>query len=197
MKRLLLGIIVVVALLFGGCEETFTPQQMQALAAQNEVLQVQLDKVQVVATEIAAEIQAAEIVDAEALAKLAKLNEEIDRVQALMDGIARALKNVALTGDTAQDFIAQLQAANTASGGVNPYVVPIGAGLSALSLFLGWLAKRENTGKVKVQKKYQADKQGRELTLREVATLGKESTPEMLKELMYKNIAKARADLGV
>lgn len=196
MKKVTLGLIMVVALMFGGCEESFTPEQMQALAAQNEVLQLQLDNVQAVAREVAAEIEAAGIVDADAVARLDKVNEEIDKVQALLDVMAQALKGVALTGDAAQDFIAQLQAANAASGGVNPYVIPIGAGLSALTLVLGWLAKRENKGKAKAQLKYQAHKQGVEKTMKEVSA-SSDSGVVGVEAMLYNNISKARADLGV
>lgn len=197
MKRVMLGIVLVVAaLMFGGCEEAFTPEQLQALAAQNEELQQQVDKMQAVAEEIAAEIQAAEIVDANAIAKLAKINEEVDRAQAQISVIARALKGVPLTGDTAQDFISQLQAVNTASGAVNPYVVPIGAGLSALSLVLAWLARREATEKAKAQAKYQAHKQGVERTMKEVSANSNTAVKEVEAQL-YANIGEARSDLGV
>ncbi|KKM77857.1 hypothetical protein LCGC14_1365720 [marine sediment metagenome] len=197
MKKLVMGIVLVVALLFGGCEKTFTPEQMKALAAQNEVLQVQLDKVQAVATEVWAEMQAnAEIVDADAIARLAKVNEEVDRVQALLDTIARALQGVTLTGDAAQDFISQLQAVNAASGGVNPYVVPVGAGLSALSLVLGWLAKRKTAEAAVNKKKYQAHKQGVEKTMKEVSA-SPSSEVVALEAKLYTNIGDARADLGI
>lgn len=203
MKRVMLGIVLVAALMFGGCEEAFTPEQLKALAAQNEVLQQQLDEVQAVAAEIAAEIEAAEIVDANTIAKLAKINEEADRVQAQMTVIARALQGVPLTGDAAQDFISQLQAANAASSGVNPYVIPIGAGLSALSLVLGWLAKRKaaetvvaKTETKAVQAKYQAHKQGVERTMKEVSA-SSSAAVKAIETQLYDNIGEARVDLGV
>ena len=198
MKRVLLGIVLVVAsaLMFGGCEETFTPEQMQALAAQNEVLQLQVDSLQEDAAEIAAVLQATESVDADAIAKLAKINEEVDRVQAQMDILARALKDVSLTGDAAQDFIAQLQAANTASSGVNPYVVPIGAGLSTLSLLLGWLAKRNAAEAAQQKLKYQAHKQGVEKTMKEVSA-NESKEVKAIETQLFTNIGDARADLGV
>ena len=196
MKRLLLGIVLVVALLFVGCEKTFTPEQMQALAAQTEVLQQQVDTYQAVAAEIAAEIQAAEIVDEAAIAKLAKVNKEVDRVQALLDKIAGALQGVVLTGDAAQDFISQLQAANAASSGVNPYVIPIGTGLSVLSIFLAWMTKRLTADAAKSNLKYQAHKQGVEKTMKEISH-STESGVAAVETLLYGNIGDARADLGV
>lgn len=196
MKRVMLGIVLVAALMFGGCEETFTPEQMQTLAAQNEVLQQEVDSLQVVAVEMEKELKAAELLDADAIAKLAKINEEIDRVQAQMDVIARALKGVPLTGDAAQDFIAQLQAVNTASGGVNPYMIPIGAGLSAVTLVLGWLAKREAAKAAKSNLKYQAHKQGVEKTMKEVSG-SSDTAVKAVETQLYTNIGDARSDLGV
>ena len=193
MKKVMLCVVL---LLFCGCEEEFTPKQIQALAARNEVLQLQLDVVQAVAVEVAAEIQVAGIVDADAMARLAKVNAEVDRAQALMNDFARALEGVALTGDDAQDFISQLQAVNAASGGVNPYVIPIGAGLSILSIGLGWLVKRKTDEAGFIQVKYQAHKQGVEKTMKEVSA-SEDSHVVAVETQLYENIAKARADLGV
>lgn len=196
MKKVTLGIVLLLSLMLGGCLEDFTPEQMQALAAQNEVLQQRVDEMQAVALAVAAEIEAAEIVDYEAVAKLAKINEEIDRAQKQMKVIADALKGVPLTGDTAQDFIAQLQAANTASSGLNPYAVPIGAGLTVLNIVLGWLAKRNGADASKQKKKYQAHKQGVEKTMKEVSA---STTPGIVEveAKLYTNIGNARAALGV
>lgn len=193
MKKVMLCVVL---LLFCGCLEDFTPEQMQALAEQNDVLQKQVDEMQAVALEVAAEIQAAEIVDEAAVAKLAKINEDIDKAQAQMDIIAKALKGVPLTGDAAQDFIAQLQAANAASGGMNPYAIPIGAGLSILSIGLGWLAKWEAAKAAKSNKKYQAHKQGVEKTMKEVST-NPSSEVQIVESKLFKNIGDARASLGV
>lgn len=194
MKRLGLGIIVCVALMLGGCEESFTPAQLQTLAARNEVLQQQLDKVQAVAVKIAAEIEAQGLVNEETLVKVAKINEEADRVQAQIDIIARALQGVPLTGDAAQDFIAQLQAANTVSSGFNPYVVPIGTGLTLLTMFLGWLAKRKAAEAAKNKAKYQATKHGVNKTMKEmsVSDTGKEWETKL-----YENIGTARRANGI
>jgi len=193
MKKLMLCIVL---LLVCGCEESFTPEQMQALAAQNEVLQKELDKVQAVAAAVAAEIEAAGIVDEAAVDRLAKVNEEIDRVQAQVDAIARALKGVPLTGDAAQDFISQFQAVNTASAGVNPYVVPIGAGLSGLSIILGWLAKRQRDEAARQHLKYQAHKQGVEKTMKECSS-SSDSGVVAVESQLYNNIGAARDSLGV
>jgi len=198
MKRLMLGIVLCVVLMFGGagCEERLTPETLQALAAQQEVLQKQLDTAQAAATKITEQMAAAGIVDEDAVAKLAKINEEADRVQAQIDVIAQALQGVPLTGDAAQDFIAQLQAANAASSGFNPYAVPVGVGLSILSIVLGWLARRNAAAAAKEKLKYQAHKQGVERTMKEVSA-SPTAAVKGVETLLYTNIGEARADLGV
>lgn len=197
MKKVMLGCVLVVALLLGGCdEEAFTPEMIQSLAAQNEVLQQQLDNVQAVAREVAAEIRAAGVVDWDVKVKLDKVNEEVDRVQAQIDKIAQALQDVELTGDAAQDFIAQLQAVNAASAGVNPYVLPVGGVLTALSIVLGWIAKRNGAEASKQTKKYQAHKQGVELTMKEVSA-SSDSDVVAIEAQLYANIGAARSSLGV
>jgi hypothetical protein len=47
---------------------------------------------------------------------------------------------------TSQDWVAMLQAANIASGEFNPYAVPVGVGLSLLSITLAWVAKPKGGG---------------------------------------------------
>ena len=189
MKRFILGIVLCVVLMLGGCEEKLTPADIQALATQQEVLQQQVDTVQAAATQMVENLAAGGIVDPNVVAKIAKINEEADRVQAQIDVIARALKGVPLTGDAALDFIAQLQAANAASGGFNPYVVPIGTGLSILTIIFGWLARRSAAAAAKEKLKYQAHKQGVEKTM-----IGKDA--ELQKEI-YENIGESRIGLNV
>jgi hypothetical protein len=204
MKRLMLGIIVCVALMLGGagCEEAITPERVQALAAQQQVLQKQLDAVQAAAAQLVEGLEAGGIVDPNVTAKVAKINKVADGVQAQIDVIAKALEGVPLTGDATLDFLAQLQAANAASAGFNPYAVPIGVGLSILTVVLGWFVKRkadeakEAKAETKViQVKYQAHKQGVERTMKEVSasTIGEVQAVETQ---LYGNIGEARSDLG-
>lgn len=196
MKRLMLWIIVCVAVMVGGCEEKLTPSQVPALAEQQQVLQQQVDTGQAAAAQMTEKLAAAGIVDPNAAAKLAKINEEVDRIQAQIDIIARGLQDVPLTGDAALDFVAQLQAANAASSGFNPYAVPVGVGLSILSIVLGWLAKRKAAEAAAAQVKYQAHKQGVELTMKEVSA-STDAEVKAVETQLYNNIGEARADLGV
>ena len=205
MKRLMLEIVVCLALMFGGvgCEDGLTPEQVQALAAHQEMLQQQVETVQAAATQITESLAAGGIMDEDAVAIVAKLNEEADRVQAQMAIVAQALQGVPLAGDTTQDFIALLQAANTASAGFNPYVAPVGVGLTILSIILGWLARRNAAEAAKAKEetkvvtvKYQAHKQGVEKTMKEVS-VSKNAEVQAVEAQLYANIGGARADLNV
>ena len=97
---------------------------------------------------------------------------------------------------TSRDWVALLQAANIASGGFNPYVVPVGAGLSILSIFLAWLAKRNAGIAAGAEVKYQAHKQGVEKTMKEVSA-STDSAVVAVENLLYSNIGDARVALGV
>ena len=199
MKRLMLGIVLCVALAIGGfgCEEQMvTPAQLQSIAAQQEVLQQQVETMQATATQMTGDLEAAGIVDANAIAMVAKINEEADRIQVQIDNIAQALAGVPLTGDDAQDFIAQLQAANAATVAFNPYVIPVGTGLSILSIVLGWLAKRKTTEAEVATLKYAAHKAGVERTMKEVSASPDSKVVE-IESTLYNNIGEARASLGV
>ena len=197
--RILTCMALPIVLMLGcaGCEESLTPADIQALAAQQEVLQQQVEIVQAAATQMAEDLVTAEIMDPDVVAKIAEINKEADKIQAQIALIAQALQGVPLTGDTAQDFIAQLQAANTASSGFNPYVVPVGAGLSILSIFLGWLARRNAGIAAGAQAKYQAHKQGVEKTMKEGLAGPDAKVSSVIESRLYNNIGKARADLNI
>lgn len=89
-----------------------------------------------------------------------------------------------------------LQAANIASGEFNPYAVPVGVGLSLLSITLAWVAKRKAAEAAAAEAKYQAHKAGVELTMKEVSA---SSTPAVraVESILYENIGNARAATGV
>jgi len=127
---------------FAGCQ-SITPADLQSMAAQQTVLQQQVDAMQASADKLSADMAAAGIVDPNTQQKIAKINAEADKVQAQIDTIAQAIKSVTLSGDTGQDWISLLQAANAASAPVNPYALPVGAGLTLLSVIFGWLKKKD------------------------------------------------------
>jgi prefoldin subunit 5 len=195
----MLVFIVCAAMMFGGAgckSEGLTPAQLQALAAQQEVLQQQVDTMQAAANKLSEDLAAAGIMDPDTVAKINKINEEADRVQAQIALIAQALQGVPLSGDNVQDFIAQLQAINAASAGFNPYVIPVGTGLTILTMVLGFFAKRKAAEAAEQKAKYQAHKQGVEKTMKEVSVSPKVDV-RAVESRLYENIGEARLDLGV
>ena len=97
---------------------------------------------------------------------------------------------------TSQDWVAMLQAANIASEGFNPYAVPVGVGLSLLSIILAWVAKRKAAEAAAAQAKYQAHKQGVERTMKEVSASVVAEVKAVEAEL-YNNIGEARVAFGI
>ena len=194
MKRIILEIVLcaVLAMFVIGCE----PSSVQELAAQQDVLQQQIEIVQAAATQMTNDLAISGIVEQDTVDKVAKINAEADKVQAQITLLAQALKDVPLTGDTAQDFIAQLQAANIASSGFNPYVLPVGTALSILSIILGWFVKRNAGIAAAAETKYQAHKQGVERTMKEVSA-SPNAGVKAVESQLYDNIGEARANLGV
>ena len=99
---------------------------------------------------------------------------------------------------TSQDWVAMLQAANTATAetGLNPYAVPVGVGLSLLSITLAWVAKRKAAEAAAAQAKYKAHKQGVEKTMKEVSASVVAEVKAVEAEL-YNNIGEARVVFGI
>ncbi|MBA7662577.1 hypothetical protein ES703_70606 [subsurface metagenome] len=95
-----------------------------------------------------------------------------------------------------QDWVAMLQAANIASGEFNPYAVPVGVGLSLLSITLAWVAKRKAAEAAAAQAKYKAHKQGVEKTMKEVSASVVAEVKAVEAEL-YNNIGEARVAFGI
>ena len=200
MKKVKISLAVIVLLtigiFIGGCENKITPANLQAMAAQQQVLQTQVDQAQALAAQLAADMQAAGVVDPNLSVKIAAINQQADKWQEQANSIGTAITQVKLTGDTNLDWLAMIQAANTASAPVNPYAVPVGAGLSLLSLILGWIAKRKADEAAAAQAKYQAHKQGVELTMKEVSASTDESVRAVETQL-YNNIGDARVKNGL
>lgn len=142
MKKNLLAILFMAVLMFGadGC---LTPEQVQQIATQQEKLQSSVNTLQSTAADITQQLTTAGIVDPNLNKKVEHLNAEINKVQADISVVSTAVKNVELTGDSLQDFIAMARAGNAASSAFNPYALPIEAALAVLSGFLAWLAKRK------------------------------------------------------
>jgi len=194
MKKRILLLVAVLALMLGGCdEEKLSPQDIQQLATQVEQLADKVDGYQETTGRVMATLQDVGIVDEETMAKIEKVGREIDRVQPQIIEMTKVIQDAQLDKGDIANWIAIAQAANQASATYNPYAVPITAGLTLASLIFGFYersqAKKKAAEAEKNGKKYQAAKQGTELTM-------KTQPPELQKEL-YENIGKARVAVGV
>lgn len=117
-----------------------------------------------------------------------KFAEEVDRVQADIVVINEAVKEKADQG-----IIEQMVATNEASRPFNPYADEVNAILGLVTVIGGIWAKGEIDKKNKAEAKRHADKEGRELALREIAVMpDAEITAPIVKRLMYKAIGDAR-----
>lgn len=145
MKKLITLTVVLIIAMLGlvSCEQAITPADIQALTEQKEALQQQVDSLQVAATQMTADMQAAGIIDPCMVVKIAKINTEADKVQLKINNIAAALKAVQLTGNVPQDWLAMLQAANAASAPFNPYALPIAATLALASFIFGFIQRKQ------------------------------------------------------
>jgi hypothetical protein len=192
-KRILLTIVLAIALFsFAGCDsQSITPEQIQALASKQQVLQQKADEAQAMAESIAKQMQDAGITDANLTAKIAAINIQADKWQSQANDIAAALQGVQLTGDTATDWINTIRAVNTATSPFNPYALPVEVGLGVLATALGWFAKKKAADEATAQAKYQAHKQGVEKTMKQVSA-SDNTAVKAVEAQLYHNIGEAR-----
>lgn len=125
-----------------------------------------------------------------------KVQKETGRVAPQVQDVVTAVKNQELTGNELADWIALLQAGNAASTPFNPYAIPIGAGLTALSAILGAFARKKSIEADTYAKKYKAHKQGVELTMKECSA-SDISRVRLIESNLYENIGEARKINGV
>jgi len=188
MRAKMLIVVLGLALAAGGCEESMvSPEQVQLLGAEVQTLNTKLDTYQNAQNEILNTLQGHQIIDSNTVANINKISSEIDRVQTHVSGIATAIQQTPLSGDTAADWLAVLQTVNTASTPFNPYAVPISAGLALAGVIFGFI---ERSVAKKNGLKYQAHKQAVEKTV-------VNSTDKHIAAELYNNIGEARANLGV
>ncbi len=147
---LLLCISVISVVLFSpGCKDSqkFTPEQLIELAGQVESLTNQLTVYQSQVTQMAAQMQADNVLSDADAARVATLNTEIDKVKDKIAPIAAAIK--AGTYDPSDDTLITIlkaaAAANSATAGFNPYATYISIGLSAIIFILGLFAKKKSS----------------------------------------------------
>lgn len=176
-------IIVIVALLLCvGCIPTV--QQIQTATNRTDDLMVVVDKFQETMDVFADQ----GIVNSE---KVKSLSAELDKAQ---EKIVAA--NEAIKAKADESALEQAKAAWDTTKDYNPYYIP-GALILTILGEAGAIWKTNKT-KNKVEAKRQADKEGRELALREIAAMKEEDvTAAIVKKLMYKRIGDARRGNGI
>ena len=171
-------VVIVLAVLAGGCVPT--ADQIRGVGDDVGNLSILIDNLQAAVSE-------SQMVESE---KLNKINKEIDRIQPTVQEIANAMQEANyVDGDDIGNAIVAAQAVNAASAPVNPYAVPIGAGLTLAGLILEILRRKEKNEKETAEAKYAAHKQGAE-------AFRMRANKEVAVEL-YESIGKARERIGV
>lgn len=191
-KKGILTIVIILGL--GGCFPEAA--DIQTFTEKVTLLSSKVDAYQLETEGIIDLLEADGLISKELVAKVDKANEEIDRLQPQVVDIAEAIKDADyISGDDIGNVIRGTRAATTASAPWNPYAAPI---LLGLSLLEGIVLLFVNRNKNAETKKRDADKAGREKTLREIAALPEEKvTAPVVKSLMYNNIGIARANVGI
>lgn len=164
---------------------------IQAFSEKVTLLSTKVDDYQTEVGEIVDLLEADKIISEDIVTKIDKANEEIDRIQPQIIDVAEAIKDADyVTGDDVGNLFKAAKAGTAASAPWNPYAMPI---LLGLSLAEGIVILLVNRKKNEEAKKRQADKEGREKTLREIATLPEVGiTAPVVKAMMYSNIGDAR-----
>ncbi|HRS72259.1 MAG TPA: hypothetical protein P5175_10465, partial [Anaerohalosphaeraceae bacterium] len=164
-------IVTGLALALGGCQmPNVQPEAIQSLANQTQQLSSQIDEFQQQTKATLESLKQNGNIDSNALAKVEKLQSGIDAVQNKTAVIADALKNAQYSSsDSLTTVLEGARAANAASTPFNPYapLIEIGLGLAAATATA--LAKRNAQKAAEAQAKYDAHKQGVELTMKQVS----------------------------
>jgi len=186
-------IVTGLALALGGCQmPNVQPEAIQSLANQTQQLSSQIDEFQQQTKATLESLKQNGNIDSNALAKVEKLQSGIDAVQNKTAVIADALKNAQYSSsDSLTTVLEGARAANAASTPFNPYapLIEIGLGLAAATATA--LAKRNAQKAAEAQAKYDAHKQGVELTMKQVS---QSTIPEVkaVETQLYQNIGEAR-----
>jgi hypothetical protein len=191
-------LVMLMAVWMGGCAGvSVDPVQIQNLAMQTEQLNGKIDQFQE-QTKLALQSSKQNgTVDANALAKVEKLQTSIDSVQAKTQAIADAVKNAQYTNpaDGVTTALEGARAANAASSPWNPYAPLIDLGLGIAAAAATVIARRNAQAAAEAQAKYDAHEQGVELTMKQVS---QSTIPEVkaIETQLYQNIGQARSAVG-
>jgi len=139
----------VLCLGIAGCNQTqpLTSEQVQALVQQVNTLADQLTAYQAQVTALADSMNSAGLLDPNKAAKIAQLNDQIDKVKAQVKGVTAAIASGTYNSndDTLMTILKVAAAANTATAPFNPYSTVIGLALTAIIAILGLFAKKKAT----------------------------------------------------
>ena len=193
------AIVIFTAVGFVGCRGlSITPDQLQGLATQTEQLNSKIDDFQLQTQTALDAMKTNGAVDVNSLARVDKLQSSIDAVQVKAQSIAQAVKNAQYTNpvDTTTTVIEGARAANAASVPWNPYAPLIDLGLGIAAAAAAVIAKRNAQATAQAQAKYQAHKQGVELTMKQVSQSA-DVNVRAIETQLYENIGEARIANGV
>lgn len=182
-------LVVVVMFVCSGCFP-IAATDMRQLATHVQELSGKVDTYQEATSGVIGALAEHDLVSDEVVVKVDKVSEEIDRVQPQVAAIAEAIKTGEYSNkDTLTTILEAIRTGNRASGAFNPYALYVEIGLTGIIAVLGLFAKRKADEAKKNGLKYQAHKAGVQKTAIEL-----DQNKELL---LYENIGKARADLGV
>ncbi|HBG25943.1 MAG: hypothetical protein A2Y10_19335 [Planctomycetes bacterium GWF2_41_51] len=191
-----IAVIIIVtglALALGGCQmPNIQPDQLQSLAVQTEELSGKIDLFQEQTKQTLDSLKQNGTLDSNAVAKVEKLQSSIDSVQTKTAAIASAVKNAQYSSsDGLTTVLEGARAANAASTPFNPYAPLIEIGLGLAAALAAAIAKRNAQKATEAQAKYDAHKQGVELTMKQVS---QSAVPEVkaVETQLYENIGEAR-----
>ncbi len=134
-----------------GCSGEFfsskiTPEQLNGLADQVDALTGNLTMYQAQVTLMSEQMQQAGMLGPNDVAKVAKLNLEIDKAKTQITDVAAAIRNGTYNpnDDTLLTILKAVQAANAATAPWNPYATYIGLASTLLLGILGLFAKKKS-----------------------------------------------------
>ncbi|OQA02967.1 MAG: hypothetical protein BWY69_00737 [Planctomycetes bacterium ADurb.Bin401] len=191
-----IAVIIIVtglAIALGGCQmPNVQPETIKNLAEQTQQLSSQIDEFQQQTKATLESLKQNGSIDSNSLAKVEKLQSGIDAVQNKTAVIADALKNAQYSGsDGLTTVLEGARAANAASSPFNPYAPLIDVGLGLAAAFAAAMAKKNAQKTAEALAKYDAHKQGVELTMKQVS---QSTNPEVkaVETQLYQNIGEAR-----
>jgi uncharacterized protein YoxC len=186
-------VVTALALWLGGCESVnITPQDLQSLADQTSQLSSQVDQFQQQTQATLDTLKQNGSIDGNTIAKVERLQSTINAVQDKTQVIAGAIKNAQYSGsDGLTTVLEGARAVNTASAPFNPYAPLIDVGLGLAAAFAAAMAKKNAQKAAEAKAKYDAHKQGVELTMKQVS---QSTVPEVkaVETQLYQNIGEAR-----